>query len=87
MIGNTRKHLSQTWRSFHFNGNAETIDIYVQRIRLVAVMPNYSGPHILEEFKNIMLSHLYSVLFPIENLGQAVETVKRILTKTNLDRQ
>ena len=30
---------------------------------------------------------LYSGLFPIEDLRQAVETVKRILTKEKIDRQ
>ena len=30
---------------------------------------------------------LYWILFPIEDLGQAVETAKRILTKEKLDRQ
>ena len=30
---------------------------------------------------------LYWVLFPIDNLRQAVETVKRILTKEKIDRQ
>ena len=30
---------------------------------------------------------LYWILFPIEDLRQAVETAKRILTKEKLDRQ
>ena len=34
-----------------------------------------------------MPTKLYWVLFPIENLRQAVETAKRILTKEKLDRQ
>ena len=65
---------------FHFNENAETIDAYVHRIRQMAAMVNYSEPQILEVYKNTLLSHLYGVLFPIENLRQAVETAKRILT-------
>ena len=34
-----------------------------------------------------MPTKLYWVLFPIEDLRQAVETAKRILTKEKLDRQ
>ena len=32
-------------------------------------------------------TRLYWVLFPIEDLRQAVETAKRILTKEKIDRQ
>ena len=38
-------------------------------------------------FKNTLPTKLYWVLFPIEDLRQAVETAKRILTKEKLDRQ
>ena len=38
-------------------------------------------PQILEVFKNKLPTKLYWVLFPIEDLRQAVETAKRILTK------
>ena len=38
-------------------------------------------------FKNTLPTRLYWVLFPIEDLGQAVETAKRILTKGKIDRQ
>ena len=38
-------------------------------------------------FKNSFPSCLYWVLLPIDNLRQAVETAKRILTKEKLDRQ
>ena len=44
-------------------------------------------PQILEVFKNTLPSRFYMVLFPIEDLRQAVETEKRILTKENKDRQ
>ena len=44
-------------------------------------------PQILEVFKNTLPTKLYWVLFPIDNLRQAVETVKRILTKEKIDRQ
>ena len=42
---------------------------------------------ILEVFKNTLPTKLYWVLFPIENLRQAVDTAKRILTKERLDIQ
>ena len=47
----------------------------------------HGEPQILEVFKNTLPTKLYWVLFPIENLRQAVETAKRILTKEKLDRQ
>ena len=37
--------------------------------------------------KNTLPTKLYLVLFPIENLRQAVDTAKRILTKEKLDKQ
>ena len=40
-IGNTREQLFHMWRSFHFNENAETIDVYVNRIRQVANLLGY----------------------------------------------
>ena len=56
------------------------------RIRKVASLLGYGEPQILEVFKNTLPTKLYWVLFPIEDLRQAVETAKRILTK-KLDRQ
>ena len=41
----------------------------------------------MEVFKNTLPTKLYWILFPIEDLRQAVETVKRILTKEKLDKQ
>ena len=57
------------------------------RIRQVATLLGYGEPQILEVFKNTLPTKLYWVLFPIEDLRQAVETAKRILTKEKLDRQ
>ena len=86
-LGNTRKQLFHAWRSFTFDENTETIDSYVIRIRQVATLLGYGEPQILEVFKNTLPTKLYWVLFPIENLRQAVETAKRLLTKEKLDRQ
>ena len=47
----------------------------------------YGEPQVLEVFKNTMPNRLYWVLFPINNLHEAVETAKRFLTKEKIDRQ
>ena len=41
----------------------------------------------LEVFKNTVPNRLYWVLFPIDNLCEAVETAKKFLTKEKIDRQ
>ena len=86
-IGNTRDQLFHTWRSFHFDRNTETLDYYVICIRQVAALLGYSEPQLLEVFKNTLPAKLYWVLFPIEDLRQAVETATGILTKEKIDRQ
>ena len=86
-LGNTCEQLFHALRSFNFDENTETIDSYVMQIRQVATLLGYGEPQILEVFKNTLSTKLYSVLFPIEGLRQAVETAKRILTKEKLDKQ
>ena len=86
-IGNTREQLFHVWKSFNFDENPETIDAYVTCIRQVAALLGYEELQILQVFKNTLPSKLYWILFPIEDLRQAVETAKRILTKDKLDRQ
>ena len=86
-MGNTCKQLFHAWRSFTFDENTETIDSYVIRIRQVATLLGYGELQILEVFKNTLLTKLYWILCPIEDLRQAVDTVKRILTKEKLDKQ
>ena len=85
--GNMREELFHTWRSFNFDENTETIDAYVTWIRQVATLLGHGEPQILEVFKNTLPTELYWTLFPIEDLRQAVETAKRILTKEKLDKQ
>ena len=65
----------------------ETIDSYVHHIRHVATLSGYQEPQILEVFIKTLPTKLYWVLFPVMDLRQAVETVKRILTKEKIDRQ
>ena len=86
-LGNTHEQLFHAWRSFTFDENTETIDFYVIRIRQVATLLGYGEPQILEVFRNTLPTKLYWILFPIEDLRQAVETAKRILTKEKLDKQ
>ena len=86
-LGNTHEQLFHIWRSFTFDENTETIDSYVIRIRQVANLLGYGEPQILEVFKNTLWTKLYWILFPIEDLRQAVDIAKRILTKEKLDKQ
>ena len=67
--------------------NTETIDAYVTQIRQVATLLGYGELQILEVFKNTLPTKLYWILFPMDDLRQAVETAKRILTKERLDKQ
>ena len=53
----------------------------------MATLLGYGEPQILEVFKNMLPTKLYWILFPIEDLRQTVETLKRILTKEKLDKQ
>ena len=75
------------WRSFHYDENVETHGVYVTRIRQVVRLLGYGEPQVLEVFKNTMPNRLYMVLFPINNLHEAVETAKHFLTKEKIDRQ
>ena len=75
------------WRFFSFDENTETIDAYVICIRQLAALLGFGELQILEVFKNTLHTKLYCILFPIEDLRQAVETAKRILAKEKIDRQ
>ena len=86
-FGNTQEQLFHVWRSFHYDENMETIDEYVNRIKQVAVLLNYAEPQILELFKNTLPCRFNWVLFSINNLRDAVDTAKRVLTKEKIDRQ
>ena len=75
-LGNTHEQLFHVWRSFNFNENTETIDSYVTQIRQVAMLLGYGKPQVLEVFKSTLPTKLYWILFPMEDLRQAVETEK-----------
>ena len=46
---------------------------------------NYGEPQILELFKNTLPSRLYYMVYNINNLREAVETAKHMLTKEQID--
>ena len=68
----------------NFNKNTETIDSYVMQIRQVATLLGYREPQVLEVFKNTFPTQLYWILFPIEDLRQAVETHKNNIDQGNV---
>ena len=86
-VGNTQEQPFHAWRSFSFDEITQTIDSYDTQIRQAATLLGYGGPQILEVFQNTLPTKLYWILFPIEDLRQALETAKRILTKETLDKQ
>ena len=75
------------WRSFCHDENEDTIDSYILKVKQVASLLNYGEPEILELFKNTLPSKLYWILFPINNLREAVDTAKRVMNKEKLDKQ
>ena len=86
-LGNTPKQLFHAWRTFKFDENTDTIDSYVLRMSQVAAMLNYGEMQILENFKNTLPYQLYSTLINVNNLTDAIDLAKRVLTKEKLDRQ
>ena len=75
------------WRSFQFDKATDTIDGYMQKLKQVAALLDYGDPQILELFKNTLPSRLYYMLYHIDNLREAVEMAKRILTKEQMDKK
>ena len=50
-------------------------------------MLNYGESHILELMKNTLPRRLYLILFPIDNLRDAIKTAKWVMIKEKKDRQ
>ena len=86
-IGNTPEQLFHAWRTFKFDENTDSVDSYVLRMSQVAAMLNYAEMQILENFKNTLPYRLYSTLINVNNIRDAVDLAKRVLTKEKLDRQ
>ena len=85
-IGNTPEQLFHAWRTFKFDENTDSIDSYVLRMSQVMAMLNYAEMQILENFKNTLPYRLYSTLINVNNLRDAIDLVKRVLTKEKLER-
>ena len=66
---------------------SDTFDSYISKIKEVAALLNSGEPQILELFKNTLPTKLYWISFPINNLRDAVDAMKRVLTKEKLDKQ
>ena len=95
-IGNTPEQLFHAWRTFKFDENMDTInsyenmdtiDSYVLRMSHVAAMLNYGEMQILENFKNTLPYRLYMTLINVNNLRDAIDLAKRVLTKEKLTGQ
>ena len=86
-FGSSREQYFHVSEIFHYDENTDTIDSYILKIKQVASLLNYGEPEILELFKNTLPSKLYWILFPINNLREAVDTAKRVLDKEKLDKQ
>ena len=86
-IGNTPEQLFHAWRTFQFDEITDTVDSYVLRISQVMAMLNYGEMQILENFKNTFPYRLYLTLINVNNLRDAIDLPKRVLTKEKLDRQ
>ena len=86
-IGNTQEQLFHAWRTFKFDENTDSIDSYALRMSQVVAMLNYGEMQILENFKNTLPYRLYLTLINVNNLRDAIDLAKRVLTKEKLDRQ
>ena len=86
-IGNTPEQLFHAWRTFKFDENTDSVDSYVLRMSQVTARLNYGGMQILENFKNTLPYRLYSTLINVNNLRDAIDLAKQVLTKEKLDRQ
>ena len=84
-FGSTREQYFHAWRSFQFDENTDTIDSYMHKVKQVATLLNYGEPQILELFKNTLPSRLYYMVYNMDNLREAVETTKCMLTKEQID--
>ena len=86
-LGNTLEQYFHQWRSFYFDKNTDSIDSYVTKVSQCVAMLNYGEPQILQLMKNTLSSRLYPILFPIDNLRDAITTAKRVMIKEKIDRQ
>ena len=86
-FGSSREQYFHMWRSFQYDENVDTIDSCILKVKQFASLLNNGEPEILELFKNTLPNKLYWILFPVNNLREAVDTAKRVLNKEKLDKQ
>ena len=65
----------------------DSINSYVLRMSQVEAMLNYGEIQVLENSNNTLPYRLYSALINVNNLRDAIDLAKRVLTKEKLDRQ
>ena len=65
----------------------DTVDSYILRMSQVAAILNYGEMQILENFKNTLPYRLFLTLINVNNLRDAIDLAKRVLTKEKLNRQ
>ena len=80
-LGNTPEQYFHQCRSFYFDENVDSKDSYVTKVSQCVAMLNYGEPQILKLMKNTLASRLYPILFPIDDLRDAVTTAKRVMIK------
>ena len=86
-FGSSREQYFHMWRSFCYDENEDTIHSYILKVKQVASLLNYGEPEILVLFKSTLPSKLYWILFPINTLREAIDTVIRVMNKEKLDKQ
>ena len=86
-MGNTPEQYFHQWRSFYSDENVDSLDTYHTRVSQCTAMLNYGEPLILELMKNTLPSRLYPILFPIDNLRDAIAMAKTVMIKEKIDRQ
>ena len=86
-FGSTREQYFHAWRSVQFDENTDTIDSYIYKVNQVVTLLNCGEPQILEMFKNTLPSRLYYMVFNMNNLREAVETAKCVITKEQINGQ
>ena len=86
-FGNTREQYFHAWRSFQFDEATDMYRWYIQKVKQVAGLLDYGDPQIVELFKNTLHSRLHYMLYQINDLREAVEMAKRLLTKEQMDKK
>ena len=83
-LGNTPEQLFHAWRTFKFDENTDMIDSYVTKNE-----SGYSNAKLwrnadFRNFKNTLPYQLYLTLINVNNLRDAIDLAKRVLTKEQL---